>query len=578
MCNCSKPTLIVLVLSKRSNIKERQAIRETWGSQAGQCLCGDSNELNSKATPGLNVRGYAPSDDCRCRYKLLFVVGSGPEAVEGDVDDMLLLDGHERGKEVQSTSSEAVGSILISPVNDAHRDDLGSSGGSSHKAMHGRESISSVYKDFGDQSKQSRASKEGAEQLRGGLDSTSAREDMDTSAVKASVPDNYDNLVLKLEQAWMHIDRQYSRGSVHWILKVDDDCMTRVDRVYEWLERHSYIPADDGDDNEVSENKPPASASSFSPNTGVLSSVDSFAEAVVRWNPLKDAVVLGDIVFDAPVQRQGRWGDRVSDTSVYPPWPRGSSGYVVSRAVLAEVMAMYKENENKAREETGSRAGTTGRSDSGVLSERYADAPSTIPLQPPSPHKTTSLRDSLSYKEGDAHGEGLTAIAGMGEDVWVGWQLYYLQQRKERRSCYSRQQIDQQHDQHHRYLHYDHRVVGQQEVEGGASNLSVTRNDRAITDATADDCNSVVYITSPALFSSSRKCREPHWWVVGHKLSAAAVRECHRLNEKAAGDDASRVESSLQLMTDKRDSYGVGEAKVYSLTVDAEVTVNGRKP
>jgi hypothetical protein len=208
------------------------------------------------------------------------------------------------------------------------------------------------------------------------------------------IPDTYEHLTQKLQHGWKYIDEHYSPLEALWILKVDDDCMARLDHIQAWLHTHSiiYTPA-----------------TSHTTTNGEPSTTISSHR---MWNPLVDAVVIGDLVLHAPVQRQGRWADTQSDSSTYPPWPRGSTGYLISRAVV-------------------SRAVTAAPWNDAIVS----------------------------------------SSSGPGEDVWVGQLLHQW--------------------------------------------------------STVDQ--SVTYVAASDMFVNHRQCLRPHWWVVGHRLGPAAIRECHRL-------------------------------------------------
>ena len=102
-------------------------------------------------------------------------------------------------------------------------------------------------------------------------------------------PDSYSALVHKLVAAYGWV-LQHTRAD--WVVKVDDDTFVRVDYVANLLSR-------------------------FSPS-----------------NP----TVVGRIIHNSLVHKQGKWADVEYSPSRYPPWPQGSCGYVVSRPVVEYVV------------------------------------------------------------------------------------------------------------------------------------------------------------------------------------------------------------------------------------------------
>lgn len=108
-------------------------------------------------------------------------------------------------------------------------------------------------------------------------------------------PDSYRSLPHKLKYAMRWISRNC--GVVEWILKVDDDMFVHVKRVY---------------------------------------------EVVLRLLNPSLPIVVGRVLRHIPVQRHGKWAEtEYKDHPIYPPWPQGSCGYAVSRAVVNYVAEQY---------------------------------------------------------------------------------------------------------------------------------------------------------------------------------------------------------------------------------------------
>jgi Galactosyltransferase len=113
-------------------------------------------------------------------------------------------------------------------------------------------------------------------------------------------PESYRSLPHKLRYAirWVIFTCQNNNIEVNWILKVDDDMYVR--------------------------NK----------NLSTLFSL---------LNP-QTSTVLGQIQRNLPVQRHGKWAEDVTyyqKHPIYPPWPLGSCGYVMSRAVANIIAQRY---------------------------------------------------------------------------------------------------------------------------------------------------------------------------------------------------------------------------------------------
>jgi Galactosyltransferase len=108
-------------------------------------------------------------------------------------------------------------------------------------------------------------------------------------------PESYNSLPHKLKYA-MHWVVHHCEAA-QWIVKVDDDMFVRVDRL-----RDSFLPL-------------------LNPST---------------------PTVVGHILRDIPVQRHGKWAETDYANPIYPPWPQGSCGYVVSRAVAEYIAQQYE--------------------------------------------------------------------------------------------------------------------------------------------------------------------------------------------------------------------------------------------
>lgn len=105
-------------------------------------------------------------------------------------------------------------------------------------------------------------------------------------------PDTYKGLPYKLDFAMKFIYRQPTASNhFHWILKVDDNVVVRLKRLQRLvLQKFDY----------------------------------------------QHPIVIGDIVDTSFKQVAGKWAeDPHYKPSMYPPWPRGASGYVMSQPVAA---------------------------------------------------------------------------------------------------------------------------------------------------------------------------------------------------------------------------------------------------
>lgn len=118
-------------------------------------------------------------------------------------------------------------------------------------------------------------------------------------------PESYHGLPHKLRFA-IHWVMRHDR-TVRWILKVDDDMYVRSLNGF------------------VRRNRPLG-----------LSILNSSLP-----------VVMGQIQNQIPVQRHGKWAEDVSyyqHHPVYPPWPKGSSGYLMSRSVGMLIAQKYNQD------------------------------------------------------------------------------------------------------------------------------------------------------------------------------------------------------------------------------------------
>jgi len=99
-------------------------------------------------------------------------------------------------------------------------------------------------------------------------------------------PDSYQSLPYKVHFAYRWITQHLPH--VEWLVKVDDDTVVRVDTLYRVLLRN------------------------LNPN---------------------HLMVVGRIIEQSAVAREGKWAELKYKPEFYPYWPQGSCGHVVSRAV-----------------------------------------------------------------------------------------------------------------------------------------------------------------------------------------------------------------------------------------------------
>jgi Galactosyltransferase len=114
-------------------------------------------------------------------------------------------------------------------------------------------------------------------------------------------PESYQSLPHKLRYA-IHWLVQNCQSHIAWIMKVDEDMYVQDLRRY-----------------------------------ATLSSTDP----IVTTTP----VVMGCIQYNVPVQRHGKWAEEASfyvRYPIYPPWPKGSCGYILNHAVAMIISQNYQ--------------------------------------------------------------------------------------------------------------------------------------------------------------------------------------------------------------------------------------------
>ena len=162
--------------------------------------------------------------------------------------------------------------------------------------------------------------------------------------IDAVHPDSYASLPHKLRfglrwvvqqqqhQKYCHNKDNSSTTPAQWILKVDDDTYARVDRLQQDL-----LPL-------------------LNPTT---------------------PMVVGRVVRHHTVPRTGQWAEDLSDfnRTVYPPWPQGSCGYLVSRPVAEHVAQRYEQLRLYQGEDTGLGIWLDEASSSSLLDVRWVHSP-----------------------------------------------------------------------------------------------------------------------------------------------------------------------------------------------------------
>jgi Galactosyltransferase len=119
-------------------------------------------------------------------------------------------------------------------------------------------------------------------------------------------PESYRSLPHKLRFALRWILHHYN--DVLWVLKADDDMFVRTDLIQEAIIPRPHLTE-------------PWSLS-----------------------PSDHAIVVGHVVRNVPVQRAGKWAEQheyIQSHAIYPPWPQGSCGYLVSRAAGEYIATQY---------------------------------------------------------------------------------------------------------------------------------------------------------------------------------------------------------------------------------------------
>ena len=102
------------------------------------------------------------------------------------------------------------------------------------------------------------------------------------------VLDTYQNLPVKLKYALRWLDTNCDEG-VHWALKVDDDMFC-------------HLP--------------------------------SIEDLLTKYIGPESPIVLGHILLNEVVKNYGKWTESEYAEPIYPPFPQGSHGYVMSRQVV----------------------------------------------------------------------------------------------------------------------------------------------------------------------------------------------------------------------------------------------------
>lgn len=105
--------------------------------------------------------------------------------------------------------------------------------------------------------------------------------------------ESYRSLPYKLRFAYKFIIQ--SMPKVRWILKVDDDMIARI---------------------------------------------DTLDEVLLQYLNHERAVVVGRIISNSTVHKEGKWADYKYPKDTYPLWPQGSCGHVVSRKVAEYICGM----------------------------------------------------------------------------------------------------------------------------------------------------------------------------------------------------------------------------------------------
>lgn len=106
-----------------------------------------------------------------------------------------------------------------------------------------------------------------------------------------AIEDTYDALSHKLHAALQWLDDQ---SNVQWVVKADDDMFLQLSALQNLLK-------------------------TFNPQT---------------------PTVMGCILQDEPVRKYGKWNEEIFEGPIFPTFPQGSCGYVISRAVVQYVVGI----------------------------------------------------------------------------------------------------------------------------------------------------------------------------------------------------------------------------------------------
>lgn len=113
-------------------------------------------------------------------------------------------------------------------------------------------------------------------------------------------PESYRGLPHKLKEGYAWVVSNLP--NVHWIVKADDDTVVRVGALGTYLQQIST-------DNKSCDYRKP--------------------------------IILGKIEYEGIVHKEGKWKEELYPHAIYPPFPLGSCGHVVSRPI-AEYIASHK--------------------------------------------------------------------------------------------------------------------------------------------------------------------------------------------------------------------------------------------
>ena len=234
----SNTSLIVLVLSDRNHLEQRQAIRETWGKgQALYFVVGGPNHHPSSKDKN-DIRNDIRNNKSSNNNKTLFLLLQQEQAVHQDLIDSIHPDSYRSLPHKLKFGFQWIAQNYY--YNRHHH----------HHHHHQRRTNIGNNNDNDNNPR--------------------------TSTTTASLPE--------------------------WILKVDDDMLVRNVSLIEQ----------------------------------VLLEWDVSSLSSLSARPRDDSmIVLGQIQLNTTVQRKGPWAESPAFTQgTYPPWPKGSCGYVVNRHVV----------------------------------------------------------------------------------------------------------------------------------------------------------------------------------------------------------------------------------------------------